>query len=283
MTSLLQVQPDYDNWCLHPRPCKTPVEVDMRELGFNNIWTLLPEEDKSEEEEEGESNPCDEVDDLITQPPKVDTVRWSCEKCQSTFKSKKSLYGHTRAVHSEPVGCKECGKLVDLRNINRHEKSHKGILFCCSICGKSRSSAQTLKFHEQLCGKARRNKGHIPCSLCQKTYASDFSLSRHISRDHSVTTSDGSLAITYGPHLPPKLSQEVECILCRKMFRKRIFLNAHMKKVHLAEEEPFETVVIRRVRRGRRYVYLENVVKVDLNPHNNPLYKCTKCPGLSKL
>ena len=162
-------------------------------------------------------------------------------------------------MHNKPVQCDQCQKFIAPKNLEKHKRTHQKNQFCCSQCGKFKSSAERLKYQEKVCGQERRNKGHISCPHCQKTYANEYSLSRHVTRDHSVITSDGSLTIKQGPNLSTSVSQAIDCVLCRKTFRKRQFLNKHMKKVHLAEEETFDTVSVRRVRKGRKYVILEKL------------------------
>ena len=155
--NLPQEQPNLQSWRQDPRPAKQPVEIDMRELGFENMWTLLPEETTGGEEQHTDQ-----------QAEKVERLDWTCDKCESTFNTKKKLNWHKYAVHSKPVQCDLCQNSVAPKNLKKHKRTHQQNQFCCSQCGKFRSSAERLNYHEKVCGQERRNKGHIPCAHCQK-------------------------------------------------------------------------------------------------------------------
>ena len=201
---------------------------------------------------------------------------YSCRRCNETFQTRKKLSNHTYRSHTDPVSCRECQKkFQNKKQLSGHMKTvHVPKNFLCTLCGKGLKSLRKLKRHEEMCGTFRRNKGHIPCTACHNTYSSERNLQAHVRRVHTITTSQGTFVISQ-PDIQKKPNQDIDCLICKKTFRKRIYLNHHMKKMHEAEQEKEDIFVIKKIKNKK--VILERMT-VNLSPSSIPWLLCSKCP-----
>ena len=198
---------------------------------------------------------------------------YSCRRCNETFQTRKKLSNHTYRSHTDPVSCRECHKkFQNKKQLSGHMKTvHVPKNFLCTLCGKGLKSLRKLKRHEEMCGTFSRNKGHIPCTACHKTYSSERNLQAHVRRVHTITTSQGTFVISQ-PDIQKKPSQDIDCLICKKTFRKRIYLNHQMKKMHEAEQEEEDIFVIKKIKNKK--VILERMT-VNLSPSSIPWLLCS--------
>ena len=85
---------------------------------------------------------------------------YSCEHCDKSFASKKSLKAHIESFHEK----------------RRH---------ICEVCGASFSHKGTLKYHiEKNHDKKSKPKQSHLCNICGKDYPLKLSLAMHIRRFH---------------------------------------------------------------------------------------------------
>ena len=219
----------------------------------------------------------DVTDSQDQEQVKQEAKEHPCDKCPRMFSTSKLLYFHKTRSHGDPVGCDICQKVLKNKaSLSHHMRNvHEPSKFTCSLCGKGLKTLRNLKFHETMCGSFRRNKGHIPCHVCHKTYSNEDNLQAHVEKAHVITSRTGTFSITHQPLIQKKPSQDIDCLICKKTFRKRIYLNRHMKVVHEAEQEEDEIFVIKKIKNDK--VLLDRM-KVDLNANSFPWLLCSKCP-----
>ena len=200
----------------------------------------------------------------------------NCNKCTEQFQTRKKLSNHTFRSHSEPVSCTECQKWVkNKKQLSSHVKTvHVAINYFCNKCGKGLKSLRKFKSHENMCGKFRRNKGNIPCTVCHKCYSSQHNLIAHVRKAHNEASSQSTFILDQ-PVRKKKSNQDIDCLICQKTFRKRIYLNHHMKKKHEAEHIEDDIFVIKKIQNTKGI--LERMT-VNLSPDSVPWLLCSKCP-----
>ena len=166
----------------------------------------------------------------------------NCAHCEKVFKSKRSLYGHVKEMHSgksETHSCPECGKEFSRKtNLNAHLKDmHWG----------------TSEIH--------------PCPECGKEYSKRTSLNSHMRNTHSVTfgalgrcsdrvgdPKDKEFIADSPPLMPevdmeefPEVANDVEtmagvqrpyqCPTCSAILNTFSEVQSHVHEVHSYEEE----------------------------------------------
>ena len=72
-----------------------------------------------------------------------------------------------------------------------------------------------------------------------------------------------------------KSSQDIDCLICKKTFLKRIYLKHHMKKKHEAEHVEDDIFVIKKIKNTKGI--LEQMT-FNLDPDLVPWLLCSKCP-----
>lgn len=152
---------------------------------------------------------------------------YECEICDSTFKNKTELAGHTRKCHTK----------------------HR---YKCSRCSKSFSRQSSLRSHELLSHKTKKkittteesnDKIDNKCNICEKEFKTQISYKKHMKahEDHQCDEcgkvfKDGS---TFKAHLKTH-SKTVNflCNICGISFNLKMKLKSHMRK-H-SDEKPFK-------------------------------------------
>uniref|UniRef100_A0A182NPK8 Protein krueppel n=1 Tax=Anopheles dirus TaxID=7168 RepID=A0A182NPK8_9DIPT len=74
---------------------------------------------------------------------------FACAACSKTFTSRKALEAHESSHSREQVyACSQCPKRFRTVHAHQlHERTHGGVLFKCTICGKSYRHGSVLKMH----------------------------------------------------------------------------------------------------------------------------------------
>jgi len=118
-----------------------------------------------------------------------------CNVCQHTFASKKDL---TRHQELQLCGTKKsnqelfcCGKLFkhkkSLKN-NKYDHSQAEDSFSCNKCKKSFKRKFNFSKHQESC-KASTENEKVTCLICQKSFSPlGNTLKRHMRRRHSKTS-----------------------------------------------------------------------------------------------
>ena len=240
---------------------------------YQGSWKVLEDqEDGKDEEQEAYEG---ELENVLEDGNNNNAEEiFLCTICSSTFKKKKNLYHHKLRVHSEPVTCEICNHTFKSKKRLQIHKStvHEAPKFLCTTCGKQLKSARKVLYHEKLCASMRRNKGHITCGYCDKTYSTESNVRKHVKSAHTLTTNLGTFVV-HQPH-SEKPSKEIDCMVCKKTFRNRVYLNKHMKNVHEASQEDEETFLIRKTKKGK--IILDHM-RISTRADSMPWWRCSKC------
>ena len=149
---------------------------------------------------------------------------FTCNVCNQTFLSSKSLLFHTRKYHDSSMKCEHCeksfGKLSDKkRHVSVIHEGNKPLkLHKCNECDKTFSRNYELSRHI--------NSVHLgirpyQCDLCNKSYSKSTDLNNHIKYFHEQKQRD-----------PQKQAESVTCKFCSKVFAKPENLRKHIECVH---------------------------------------------------
>ena len=205
----------------------------------------------------------------ILREGEVDSSKqFTCSLCTSSFAKRKGLYHHKLRVHPncKPQDCKLCGKnFKSKKHLNAHTTTvHKTLSYSCIKCKKSIKYLKRLNYHEQFCGTWKRSKGHIPCGLCDKTFATENNLKYHIIRTHTVVSKLGTFIMTcIGESKKKTTKEDIICSLCKTHFLKTNYLKKHMKLVHETKREVRQLIQV--------------VVERVLSSDSTYQYNCNQC------
>ena len=112
-------------------------------------------------------------------------VRYSCDVCHHTYKTKKSL-GHHWKLHDPfyklRYKCNVCGKgYPQISILNNHMITHTNVkLHTCMRCGKAFHHKVVLKAHMKVHDRDRM----VQCPQCKGYYTGLASLHQHRLRKH---------------------------------------------------------------------------------------------------
>lgn len=199
--------------------------------------------------------------------------RFSCNCCQKSWTSNRSLRNHVRIAHlGEMYECKPCTKVFRLKeNLNRHKKIQHGSEpppYQCEVCGKGFWKRVTFEGHKNehfglkpfLCAKcgrgfpleAYRKRHALVCGLHDRSEKCDlcgmtFTLKRYLCNHVRVVHQD-----CQRQHL---------CSSCGKDFKYKKSLVDHVKRYHMTE--PFECLICDAKRIG--FIKYQKHLKVHQN------------------
>ena len=229
---------------------------------YQGRWAVLEEQvglgEQGDLEEQGTSR------EGVIQQEEQNLETFPCKQCEKVFVKKNYLYYHKLRVHGEKQTCDICNKQLASKNkLKVHVQNvHEAPKFKCLCCSKTFSVRRNLKAHENLCGRMTRQRGHIPCSVCSKKYATEYSLRQHQHQMHTVPIAMG----VYGK----PVKELIPCIVCQKGYKSKAYLKIHMKTIHDAVEEEGR-IIIRKF--NKKSTQKENIII-----QNGVQFKI-QCPG----
>ncbi|KAG5673973.1 hypothetical protein PVAND_003969 [Polypedilum vanderplanki] len=150
---------------------------------------------------------------------------WLCDLCNASFITKNGLTIHIKFKHQtqhQPLHlCTTCGKeFKDAYTLKTHEKIHlpdnERFIYGCETCGKKFTQRGSLKIH---ISSVHNGQKSILCYLCSKSFSSNHYLKIHI-QTHSI--------------------ENVPCDICDSIFKNRVSLQNHKKKIHNTRELNFK-------------------------------------------
>uniref|UniRef100_A0A8D9DT39 Zinc finger protein 234 n=1 Tax=Cacopsylla melanoneura TaxID=428564 RepID=A0A8D9DT39_9HEMI len=201
-----------------------------------------------------------------------------CEECGKTFTSEKYLHEHTKYVHKGirsqyTVECHYCGVHKKSKKLLRaHISGHIGIPnYVCKKCGKSYSSAATLRIHTAEVHLLNSEK--FKCDICDKEFVRKRNLNVHKNWVHGdefhlckicgakvkgtlkthMITHTGERKICChicGKKLRGKLKEHLlthtgerphACEVCGGTFKSKWYLSVHMRKHNEKHNEEEKT------------------------------------------
>ena len=138
------------------------------------------------------------------------SLEFSCEKCDSMFKTKGELDNHLKSVHKDMknFACKKCTEKYQTRDaLIAHEKIHNVVEhYQCEKCYSMFKTKGELDNHSKTVHKAMRN---FACKKCTQKYQTRDALDAH-EKSHNVV-------------------EHYQCEKCEKIFKTEDDLKEHMK------------------------------------------------------
>ena len=103
---------------------------------------------------------------------------YKCMMCNDWFKRKDKLKDHSCRDY---FSCCKCEKQFRFRRgLQRHMKTHEGIVFECSVCNKTFSQNNNLKRHLK-----SHDQAIFKCGKCDKIFSRKDNMLRHELLKHS--------------------------------------------------------------------------------------------------
>ncbi|XP_063959880.1 zinc finger protein 700-like isoform X2 [Lytechinus pictus] len=136
--------------------------------------------------------------------------------------------------------CEICGRTyTTTSNLNKHYRTHTGVLYFCSLCQKGFRYKESLKKHEK-CHTQRRIKNHdcvYQCQFCHKNFPDKLRLSIHfrshpMEKTHKCNQCERTFLYKSGlrRHMLSHASEKAHiCPHCTKSFLTLHSLKAHIK------------------------------------------------------
>ncbi|KAB7497393.1 Zinc finger protein [Armadillidium nasatum] len=221
---------------------------------------------------------------------------YSCDTCEGSFQSKKSLKIHKQThCHNLPYECCHCdASFNEEHELSTHMKTHCGDKpFSCDQCEATFRHSSTLKMHQRI------HTGDTPfvCSICGSSFIQSHHLQIHL-RSHSSNKpykcneceasftkkdylfahktkhiNEGIDLIASGLSSDNNLGSEVanlRCTYCEMTFSHQSTLSAHIRK-HTGER-PFVCDKC-----GASFLYSSNLTTHRRKHTGERPYKCKEC------
>lgn len=171
--------------------------------------------------------------------------RFQCEieGCTRKFHLKANLKAHVDVVHlkTKDIPCNVCGKLFyNQAHLRSHMEHHNEDKHVCEHCSRYFSCSKSLRDHIKF---KHSDPEKLPtCSVCHKSYSTPQNLKSHFARVHMqekkyICSQCGrsffektELDIHLSSHNPK--DQNVECGICKLMFKNSKTLYYHKKRSH---------------------------------------------------
>ncbi|XP_072045470.1 zinc finger Y-chromosomal protein-like [Amphiura filiformis] len=166
-----------------------------------------------------------------------------CKLCGTNLRTTKGYKRHMDTHENQQKGlqfpCQTCKKVFyNKHGLTQHETSHKPS-FICDFCGEAFPIKTTLEFH---LNSKHTKETKYACQECPKWYYTKKTLANHV---HTVHGELGKLIPCHicgkmiikghlNGHVRNTHTQEdgVRCLICNKEFKRKLYLEDHMKEVH---------------------------------------------------
>ena len=183
---------------------------------------------------------------------KEEKTTYKCGTCGKQYKNYASLKAHIRIVHEgrKDYNCIDCGLLYALkRDLDAHvQKVHEKINITqshmCETCGKSLTTAATLKHHIWVIHDG--HKDH-KCDQCSSSFAQKSDLKRHVDVVHNGQKNYNCKACSKSFGRSSTLQEHIrsvhegqrnnKCETCGKTFFQKTDMQRHIDSVHLKKPD----------------------------------------------
>lgn len=160
---------------------ETPTEAitNVKNIDTTSLREVF-EVEQNETSDTGQISESDDTSNHKAEYRYVDKV-FTCNICNETFQWKTEHLNHINEIHNgRGYGCTQCNKTFKIRFLlTRHERTH--VLSdnsVCEICNKVLRRSRGLARHMKLHTDAKK------CKYCNKMFASNNTLVKHISNLH---------------------------------------------------------------------------------------------------
>jgi KRAB domain-containing zinc finger protein len=226
-------------------------KCDLCDAAYTRPYLLQKHKTRHAEQKSFECQTCgkkffDAQDLRIHSSIHAEKDTYKCKQCRQTFSCKRYLAVHVARYHVEnwELHCKLCNfKVNTLKDIKDHiQESHEDATqfigeyfditspFCCEICSKYFPNKATHidhinKFRGTCANRVRVMKNIVACEVCGQIFLSKIKLVHHRKNVHGI--------------IPSKVSDSMDCELCKKKFTSKYLLQSHMN-VHRDVSKPFK-------------------------------------------
>lgn len=180
------------------------------------------------------------------------TVRFSCKKCNSTFKEKRYFLSHWKTVHvaKKTAKCEYCPEAFTYRAQRlRHVRSvHPEVYEEIEVSNTAGTKSGSVEA-----------KKEFECELCSKQFYKKETLEQHLEHGHEEDEGESKTDRT--------------CEFCQKVFKKHKYLLVHLQAVHFEHKFTCE-----RDSCGREFSFKRSLIRHIANIHDNKKdFLCTSC------
>ena len=165
--------------------------------------------------------------------------KWTCSKCEKSFKFQHRLKAHLEThieIHSRarPFQCQDCDKrFLRSSDLWAHQRIHSGSKYTCLQCGKKLASSGSLHNHKK---SVHEESKRFECHVCFKGFALKQKLVNHVMSEHEGQKpfqcdqcDQGFIhKQSFEAHKRRHQGNFLHCELCAKPFVDEGYLKKHM-------------------------------------------------------
>lgn len=116
---------------------------------------------------------------------KVKLLRFDCPHCTKNFGNRSDFIRHVKGHNFQKIQCDLCpGQFILEDDYQKHKKDHSsGTKIYCNICHSFLLNKDSFRKHRNNC-PPRPREFKFKCSLCEKVYTRNSTLTQHFKREH---------------------------------------------------------------------------------------------------
>lgn len=178
----------------------------------------------------------------------------ACTICEKSFKEKRQLTNHIKSAHenpprpsTDPPYCKECDKWFTNRpNYLKHVKRHGPRRYTCSFCPMTFVEIHHLKRHKSKVHKDTIPRGFddpdptepmeeedpVEAPDSEMQFSFPTVVKEELIIDDSLDENDADETQDSAEEEDSQNPDSVKCDLCEKVYKTKVHLRAHVKRMH---------------------------------------------------